>query len=107
MLVVTALATVLRGQPGRNAGANDDTTRHLSGRSIRVLAFGLAFVFAASRMTTRERVGGNSSGGWKRNLRSWSSGEGKANLILQSNTVCHFSIRFVLIQEENEFIKPL
>jgi hypothetical protein len=31
-LVVAALATVLRGQPGRNAGDNDDTTRHLSER---------------------------------------------------------------------------
>ena len=43
---------------GRGAGFKSDTTRHLSGRSVRVLAFGLAFVFLASRMTTRERVGG-------------------------------------------------
>jgi hypothetical protein len=57
-LVVTALAPVLRGRPGRNPGDNDDTTRHLSGRSVRVLAFGLAFLFSASRMTTRERVAG-------------------------------------------------
>jgi hypothetical protein len=38
-LVVAALAPMLRGQPGRNLGDNDDTTRHLSGRSVRVLAF--------------------------------------------------------------------
>lgn len=31
------------GAPGRNPVDNDDTTRHLSGRSVRVLAFGLAF----------------------------------------------------------------
>jgi hypothetical protein len=43
-LVVAALATVLRGQPGRNPVDNDDTTRHLSGRSVCVLAFGLAFI---------------------------------------------------------------
>ena len=43
-LVVAALSTVLRGQPGRNPVDNDDTTRHLSGRSVRVLAAGLAFV---------------------------------------------------------------
>ena len=57
-LVVAALAPVLRGQKGRNPGDNDDTTRHLSGRSVRVWAFGLAFVFSASRMTTRERAAG-------------------------------------------------
>ena len=57
-LVVAALAPVLRGQPGRNPGDNDDTTRHLSGRSVRVLAFGLAFMPLASRMTTRERAAG-------------------------------------------------
>jgi hypothetical protein len=34
----------LRGQSGRNLGDNDGTTRHLSGRSVRVLAFGLAFL---------------------------------------------------------------
>jgi hypothetical protein len=44
-LVVAALAPVLRGNPGRNPGDNDDTTRHLPGRSVRVLAFGLAFNF--------------------------------------------------------------
>jgi hypothetical protein len=58
ILVVTALAPVLRGWTGRNAGANDDTTRHLWGRSVRALAFGLALLFPASRMTTRERGGG-------------------------------------------------
>jgi hypothetical protein len=46
-LVVTALAPVLRGLLGRNPGDNDDTTWHLSGRSVRVLAFGLAFLFPA------------------------------------------------------------
>ncbi len=40
------------------------TTRHLSGRSVRVLAFGLAFVFSASRMTTRDRGGGSRVGPW-------------------------------------------
>ncbi len=45
---------------GRTAGDIDDTTRHLSGRSVRVLASGLAFVFSASQMTTRERGGGGS-----------------------------------------------
>ena len=62
-LVVTALATVLRGQAGRNAGDNDDTTRHLSGRSVRVLAFGLALAVSASRMTTRERAAGSAISG--------------------------------------------
>ena len=57
-LVVAALAPVLRGQSGRNAGDNDDTTRHLLGRSVRVVAFGLAFVISASLMTTRERATG-------------------------------------------------
>jgi hypothetical protein len=42
---------------------SDFTTRHLSGRSVRVLAFGLAFVFLASWMTTGERVGGKFLGG--------------------------------------------
>jgi hypothetical protein len=46
ILVVAALALVLRGQAGRNAGDNDDTTRHLSERSVRVLAFGLAFLLS-------------------------------------------------------------
>jgi hypothetical protein len=40
-LVVTALAPMLRGRQGRNLGDNDGTTRHLSGRSVRVLAFHL------------------------------------------------------------------
>ena len=59
---MTALAPVLRGKPSRNAGDKDDTTRHLSGRSVRVLAFGLAFMFSASRMTTRERAAGKWNG---------------------------------------------
>jgi len=58
-LVVTAFSPALRGQPGRNPGDNDDATKHLSGRSVRVLAFGLAFMISASRMTTRERAAGN------------------------------------------------
>ena len=62
-LVVAALAPVLRGKPGRNAGDKDDTTRHLSGRSVRVLAFGLAFVFSASRMPIRERSAGKTHSG--------------------------------------------
>ena len=52
---------MLRGQPGRNPVDNDDTTRHLSGRSVRVSAFGLALLPLASRMTTRERAAGNSA----------------------------------------------
>jgi hypothetical protein len=48
----------VRGKPGRYPGDNDETTRHLSGRSGRVLAFGLAFVISASRMTTRECAAG-------------------------------------------------
>jgi hypothetical protein len=40
-LVVTALTPMLRGQPGRNPGDNDGTTRHLSGLGFRVLAFPL------------------------------------------------------------------
>ncbi len=59
-LVVAALFPMLRGQPGRNLGDNDDTTRHLSGLGFRVLAFGLAFLPLASRMTTRERAAGKS-----------------------------------------------
>ena len=46
-LVVAILAIVLRGQRGRKAGGNDDTTRHSSGRSVRVLACGLAFLFCS------------------------------------------------------------
>jgi hypothetical protein len=49
---------MLRGQPGRNLGDNDGTTRHLSGLSFRVLAFGLAPLPLASRMTTRENPAG-------------------------------------------------
>jgi uncharacterized protein (DUF433 family) len=44
-LVVAALSTVLRGQPGRNPVDNDDTTRHLSGRSVRVSAVNLRQAF--------------------------------------------------------------
>jgi hypothetical protein len=57
-LVVAALAPMLRGQAGRNLGDNDDTTRHLLGRSVRVLAFGLAFMPLASRMIRRRRGSG-------------------------------------------------
>jgi hypothetical protein len=45
-LVVVALAPGLRGQPGRNAGDNDAMIMRLSGRSVRVLAFGLALEFS-------------------------------------------------------------
>lgn len=38
--MVAALSPVLRGEPGRNPDDNDDTTKHLSGRSVRVLASG-------------------------------------------------------------------
>jgi hypothetical protein len=88
-LVVAALAPVLRGLLGRNPGANDDTTRHLLGRSVRVLAFGLAFEFAASRMTTRERAAGNEF---------W---------ILPLDTGCGFSSEFVIIQDDAKLRNPL
>lgn len=39
--MVAALSTALRGQRGCNPVDNDDTTRHSSGRSVRVLAFHL------------------------------------------------------------------
>jgi hypothetical protein len=66
-LVVAALSAALRGQPRRNPGTNDDTTRHFSGRSVRVLAFGLAFVITASRIILlrrgfRLRYGGQNGG---------------------------------------------
>jgi hypothetical protein len=54
-MVVAALAPMLRGKLGRNPGDNDDTTRPLSGRSVRVLAFGLAFLFSASWMIRRRQ----------------------------------------------------
>jgi hypothetical protein len=57
-LVVMAVDSMLRGQTGRKLESSDFMTRHLSGRSARVLAFGLAFMFSASRMTARERVAG-------------------------------------------------
>jgi hypothetical protein len=38
--IVTSVARAA----GRNPGDNDDTTRHLSGLSFRVLAFGLALL---------------------------------------------------------------
>ena len=68
------MATVLRGLQGRNPGVSDDTTRHLLGRSVRVLAFhlrqdyggpvGLAFLFPASRMIRRRQdYGGTGSTG--------------------------------------------
>jgi hypothetical protein len=37
----------------------------------------------------------------------WGSGERKANLILQSDTVCHFLSRLVLTQADGEIEKPL
>jgi hypothetical protein len=37
----------VRGQLGRNSGANDDTTRHLSGRGVRVLAIRLCQDYSA------------------------------------------------------------
>jgi hypothetical protein len=58
-LVVSSLTPVLRGQPGRNPGDNDGTTRHFPGLGFRVLAFGLALLPLASRMTTRENQRGN------------------------------------------------
>jgi len=44
-LVVAAMATVLRGLQGRNPGVSAGTTRHVFGRRVRVLAFGLAFKY--------------------------------------------------------------
>jgi hypothetical protein len=66
-LVVAASATVLRGQPGRNPGDNGDTTGHLSGRSVRVLAFGLAFGYSASRMIAVVRYYGGTGNTGTRN----------------------------------------
>jgi hypothetical protein len=43
----------------------------------------------------------------KLNLGWWKSEEGKANLILQSDTVRYYSSRFVLIQANGESRKPL
>jgi len=61
-LVVAALAPMLRWQPGRNPGNNSDTTRHLSGRSVRVLAFGLALLRLASRrIRLRQAYGGQAT----------------------------------------------
>ena len=59
-LVVMAVDSMLRRAAGRKLESSDFTTRHLSGRSVRVLAFGLAFLPLASRMTTRERAAGKS-----------------------------------------------
>jgi glycine cleavage system protein P-like pyridoxal-binding family len=59
-LVVIALSPMLRRQPKRNLGDNNDTTRHLSGRSVRVLAFGLGFMPLGSCMATRDRAAGKS-----------------------------------------------
>jgi hypothetical protein len=45
-LVVMAMDSMLRGQHGRKLESSDFTTRHLSGRSVRVLAFGLKMNYA-------------------------------------------------------------
>ena len=58
-LVVMTVDSMLRRATGRKLESSDFTTRHLSGRSVRVLAFGLALLPLASRMTTRERAAGN------------------------------------------------
>ena len=89
-----AVDSMLRGQTGRKLASSDFMTRHLSGRSVRVLAFGLAFLFSASRMPTRERAAGKAS--WIR-----------SNLILQSDTVCQFSSGFVMIQADAKCCKTL
>jgi hypothetical protein len=44
------------GGMGRGVGLKSDTSRHLSGRSVRVLAFGLRSVFLASRMIRLPRA---------------------------------------------------
>jgi hypothetical protein len=62
VLVVTALTPVLRGWKGRKAGVNDDHDQALIGAERSRVGIRLGLVFLASRMTTRERVGGNSSG---------------------------------------------
>jgi hypothetical protein len=59
LLVVVALSPVLRWEPGRNPGDNDNTTRHLSGRSIRVLAIGLAWEISKPDDDTGMRSGEN------------------------------------------------
>jgi hypothetical protein len=58
------MATVLRGLQGRNPGVSGGTTRLLLGRSVRVLAFGLAFMYSASRMIRRrQNYGGTGNTG--------------------------------------------
>ncbi len=82
---------------GRGAGFKSDTTRHLSGRSVRVLAFGLAFVFLASRMTIRERGGGKLKATGKVVARFW---------ILLLDTAWPLASSFVMIQADSEIEKP-
>jgi len=48
------------GVTGRKLESSDFTARHLSGLGFRVLAFGLALLPLASRMTTRENPAGKS-----------------------------------------------
>jgi len=67
----------------------------------------LALVFRKSHAQHGNANGEKFLGVCKLGLRWWRSGEGKANLILEFDTVCYFSSRFVLSQADNEFIEPL
>src|SRR5664279_774569 len=86
---------------------SNPTRPGIHGVSVRVLGMGLGLVFSQVPCPTRERERGKVPGVCKRDLAWPGSGVGKANLILQSDTVCHFSSRFVLIQADVEFTEPL
>ena len=77
------------------------------GVSVRVLGMGLGLGCSQVPCPTRERERGKIPAVCKRDLPWLGSEVGKANLILQSDTVCHFSSRFVLIQADGEFTKAL
>lgn len=70
-------------------------------------AWDLALFFRKSHDQHGNANGENFVEVCKRDVLWRGSGEGKANLILQSDTVCPFSSRFVLIQAGGESMKPL
>jgi hypothetical protein len=80
-----------------------------------VLAFGLAFVILAGRMTTRERASAfvkttaDKAGEARFRGPSLKAGDFRhsaANLILQSDTVCGFSGIFGMIRDDAKVINP-
>jgi len=71
-----------------------------------VLASGLAFTTSKPDDNTGTRRG-KFLGGLRAGFAVVEFGRGKANLILQSDTVWRFSSRFVLTEAEEEFIKLL